>query len=255
MLIPGLCSVTFRSLSPLEICKLAAQAKLSSIEWGGDVHVTTEAAARDTARMSADYGLVPASYGSYFRAGVNRIDEFEHVLNCALELGAGNVRVWAGMKGSADITGMERKRIVNELRECGELAMAAGITLSMEFHANTLLDTNESVGRLVSELGECNVHMYWQPRWDWTPEQRLDGLMIAMQRLTNLHVFTWSHEGGAVTRHPLADGREFLTEAMQLATQDGKDHNVFMEFVKDADERAFIEDAAALHEMLADINN
>ena len=61
MLIPGLCSVTFRHLSPLEICKLSRQADIQSIEWGGDVHVTTEETAREVARMSADYGLAPAS--------------------------------------------------------------------------------------------------------------------------------------------------------------------------------------------------
>ena len=105
MLIPGLCSVTFRSLQPLEICKLAAQAQLKSIEWGGDVHVTDEAKAREVARISADYGLAPASFGSYFRAGAGKLGEFEKALDCALALGAGNIRVWAGTKGSAQVTG------------------------------------------------------------------------------------------------------------------------------------------------------
>lgn len=253
MLIPGLCSVTFRSLSPLEICRLAQQAGLKSIEWGGDVHVTTEAAAREVAALSADHGLAPASYGSYFRAGANKLDDFARSLDVALALGAGNIRVWAGAKGSADVTGMERASIVRELRECGELALAAGITVSLEFHGNTLTDSTESAGKLVSELGACNVHMYWQPRWDWPADQRLGGLMIALQRLTHLHVFTWAHHGREVERLPLADGREFLTEALQLATQDGNDHHVFMEFVKDADERVFLEDARVLHEIIADV--
>lgn len=254
MLIPGLCSVTFRSLQPLEICKLAAQAQLKSIEWGGDVHVTDEAKAREVARISADYGLTPASFGSYFRAGAGKLGEFEKALDCALALGAGNIRVWAGTKGSAQVTGQERAQIIAELRECGELALAAGISVSLEFHGNTLTDCNESAGRLVTELGPCNVYMYWQPRWDWTAEQRLGGLMIAMQRLTHLHVFTWEHRGAEVIRHPLADGREFLSEALRLATQDGNDHHVFMEFVENADEQAFLRDARVLNEMLAEIN-
>ena len=152
------------------------------------------------------------------------------------------------------MTGQERAQIIAELRECGELALAAGIAVSLEFHGNTLTDCNESAGRLVTELGPCNVYMYWQPRWDWTAEQRLGGLMIAMQRLTHLRVFTWEHRGAEVIRHPLADGREFLSEALRLATQDGNDHHVFMEFVENADEQAFLRDARVLNEMLAEIN-
>ena len=131
MIIPGLCSVTFRPMKPLDICKLSQQAGLKSIEWGGDVHVTNEQEAREVAKMSADYGLDPASYGSYYRAGMGKQDEFVKTLDCALALGARNVRVWAGTKGSNEMTGMERAAVVRELRECGELAMAAGITLSL----------------------------------------------------------------------------------------------------------------------------
>lgn len=251
MLIPGLCSVTFRSLTPLEICRLAQQAGLKSIEWGGDVHVTTEEAAREVARMTIDHGLAPASYGSYYRAGGGKLDEFARALDCALALGAGNIRVWAGHKPSAAMTGMERAAMVRELRECGELALAAGITVSLEFHGNTLTDTNESAGRLITELGPCNVHMYWQPRWNEPADQRLGGLMIAMQRLTHIHAFTWAHHGGEVTRLPLKDGHDFWVEALRLATQDGADHHVFMEFVEDASEAAFLRDAAELHALIS----
>ena len=251
MIIPGLCSVTFRPLKPIEICKLASQAGLKSIEWGGDVHVTTTQAAHEVAKMTADYGMTPISYGSYFRAGMGKQSDFEKALDCALELGARNIRVWAGIKGSKETTGMERMAIIRELRECGELAMAAGITLSLEYHGNTLTDCNESVGRLVTELGPTNVHMYWQPRWNETPEERLGGLMMAMQRLTHIHVFTWHHEGNEVTRLPLAAGKDFLIEALRLAMQDGYDHHAFMEFVEDGSEEAFLHDAKSLHEIIA----
>jgi 3-dehydroshikimate dehydratase len=38
-LIPGLVSVTLRSLPPQEIIALAVKAGMKAIEWGGDVHV------------------------------------------------------------------------------------------------------------------------------------------------------------------------------------------------------------------------
>ena len=43
MLIPGLVSVTFRKLSRTEIAGLMVNAGLSAIEWGGDVHVPSDA--------------------------------------------------------------------------------------------------------------------------------------------------------------------------------------------------------------------
>src|SRR5690625_7433277 len=39
MLRPGICSVTYRDLPPAEIVRLAAEAGLARIEWGGRVHV------------------------------------------------------------------------------------------------------------------------------------------------------------------------------------------------------------------------
>ena len=39
MLIPGLVSVTFRSLSQNEIANLMCRSELKAIEWGGDVHI------------------------------------------------------------------------------------------------------------------------------------------------------------------------------------------------------------------------
>ena len=76
-MIPGLVSVTFRCLSPAEICALCERAGLKAVEWGGDVHVPPEGKnAAEVRRMSADYGLDICSYGSYFRVG-NAIDEFK----------------------------------------------------------------------------------------------------------------------------------------------------------------------------------
>lgn len=39
MFLHGLCSVSFRALSPEQIVQLAQSAGLSCIEWGADVHV------------------------------------------------------------------------------------------------------------------------------------------------------------------------------------------------------------------------
>ena len=247
MLIPGLCSVTFRHLQPEAIIQLVKQAGITAIEWGGDVHVPDAAAAREVRAMCEQNGVQPVSYGSYYKAGAGDLDGFSRTVETAVALGASNIRVWAGQLASSLIRMDMRRQIVAELLECGEVAASAGMTLSLEFHPNTLTDTNESAGRLLTELGSGNVYMYWQPRWDLSEDERLAGLMIALQRLTNIHIFAWQADG---TRLPLQQGGDFLIPALRLATQDGYDHYVFMEFVQNADERAFLRDAASLRQMI-----
>ncbi|MGW2900916.1 hypothetical protein ACWDAO_41745, partial [Streptomyces sp. NPDC001212] len=70
-LIPGLVSVTFRTLSAEAVISLAAEAGLGAVEWGGDVHVPAGAfaTAERVRERSADAGLEIAAYGSYHRAG------------------------------------------------------------------------------------------------------------------------------------------------------------------------------------------
>ena len=102
----GLVSVTFRKLSPAEIVKLVAEAKLDGIEWGGDVHVPhgNLATAREVLRLTRDAGLAVAAYGSYYRAVESEEADlpFIKVLETAKELSTPTVRVCAGGKGPAD---------------------------------------------------------------------------------------------------------------------------------------------------------
>ena len=70
MLQPGLCSVTFRSLTPQAVIDLAAANGIKAIEWGGDVHVPPGDLenARQVAARTAETGLSVSSYGSYISA-------------------------------------------------------------------------------------------------------------------------------------------------------------------------------------------
>ncbi len=95
--VPGLCSVTVRQLGVEEVARLAAEAGLRAIEWGGDVHVPPgDAGAATRARMATDVaGLVSASYGSYLLAdGDSSAAAITRVLDTAVELGAPHVRIW-----------------------------------------------------------------------------------------------------------------------------------------------------------------
>ena len=82
MIVPGLVSVTFRQKSIREICEICCGARLSAVEWGGDIHVPPQnaAAAREARELSREFGLEICSYGSYWRAGDGR-DAFCEIWN------------------------------------------------------------------------------------------------------------------------------------------------------------------------------
>ena len=82
----GLVSVTFRQKSVEEIAALTAEAGLSGVEWGGDVHVPPgdREAARRAARLTRQAGLEVLSYGSYYRCQPG--EDFTPVLESALAL-------------------------------------------------------------------------------------------------------------------------------------------------------------------------
>lgn len=97
---PGLCSVTFRSLSPQAVIELAAANGIRSIEWGADIHVPPGDLenARDVAARTAQAGLSVSSYGSYIFAPDFAPEDVTAVLETAKALGTGHIRIWPGSR-------------------------------------------------------------------------------------------------------------------------------------------------------------
>src|SRR5829696_85103 len=99
---PGMCSVAFRGLPAEDVVRLAAAAHLAGIEWGADVHVRPGelATAERVGAWCSEAGVEAASYGSYLCARRDGDGDAERVLETAHALGATNLRVWAGDRGS-----------------------------------------------------------------------------------------------------------------------------------------------------------
>jgi sugar phosphate isomerase/epimerase len=252
MLIPGLVSITFRPLKPEEIIPLVVKAELQSIEWGGDVHVPPGdvARAREVGRLTREAGLMVAAYGSYYRLGVTGPDvvPFERVLASAVGLGAPTIRVWAGNKGSADCTAEERHAIVEDALRVAEIAARSGITVSLEYHGNTLTDTRESVQSLLKELAHPNLEFLWQPTNGASFEDCATRLVEVLPRLRNVHVFHWWPT--YLERHPLAEGEARWRTYIELVRESGRAVDFLLEFVdKDLPEQ-FLADAATLRRFL-----
>lgn len=246
---PGLCSVTFRSLSAERVVELAAEARLEVIEWGADTHVLAgdvEQAAR-VAELMTDAGLVSCSYGSYFRAGTD--DSITPVLDTAEALGVDRVRVWAGSIGSDEAAPQDWASTIARLQDAVDEANTRGISLALEFHSGTLADTAPTTLRVLTEVARPTLSTYWQPTVGAAVETVLDEYRAIADHVTAAHVFSWwpEHE-----RLPLrardALWTRFFGEAQSAPTPP---RDALLEFVPGDDPAMLRGEAATLRSYLS----
>jgi len=249
MLIPGLVSITFRPLDPQEVIRLVKQAGLQCIEWGGDVHVPhgNTARAREVGQWTREAGLMVSAYGSYYRVGETTLP-FEQVLASAVALGAPTIRVWVGTKGSADCSSAEREGIIADALRVAGLAARSGITISLEYHANTLTDTRSSVQTLLTELAHPNIEFLWQPSNGEPFDACAERLLEILPRVRNFHVFHWWPT--AAERRPLIEGADRWQSYIEIARETGRDIDCLLEFVAGDLPEQFLADAAVLRRLL-----
>jgi sugar phosphate isomerase/epimerase len=245
----GLLTISFRQLEPQTIVDLVKEAQLDCIEWGGDLHVPHGdiAAAEAAAAMTVEAGLEVAAYGSYYRVGVSEGDglAFQSVLDSAIALGAPVIRVWAGIKGSAEADQEDRDKTVEDSLRIADLAAAHDITLVYEWHSRSLTDTLESGLRLIQAVDHSHVKTLWQPDPDHTVEENLAELTAVSDYLVNLHVYHWVGE----ERRPLEEGKEDWKQYFEVAAAAPGEHSAMLEFVRDDSPEAFLEDAETLRRL------
>ncbi|GMW03634.1 MAG: sugar phosphate isomerase [Candidatus Hydrogenedentota bacterium] len=254
MLEVGVVSVTFRNFGPRDVIKHALAGRVSHIEWSADRHVPTGGldAAREVGAMTRDAGLSIAGYGAYYKAGLPPMDAqpFEPVLETAMALGATNIRIWAGDKGSSGARESYWNAVVQDTLRIADLAQSAGLTISFEFQSNTLNDTGTSSERLMQAIKHPAVFTYWQPDSRLLPDERLEGLNQIRPWLKNIHVFHWS-DG---RRQAFADGEKEWLTYLTSAAHCNSTRVCLIEFVKDDLLTNFVADANILRSIVTQAN-
>ncbi|MGH3646042.1 MAG: sugar phosphate isomerase/epimerase family protein [Micromonosporaceae bacterium] len=248
---PGLCSVTYRGVAAGEVLRVAAEAGLRTIEWGGDVHAPPSDPVRleQVRQATLAHGLTVASYGSYFRAGPHGSAEFRPVLAAAVALGAPRIRIWAGNLGTDQVDDTGARAVVARTRDAAALAAEHGVELGYEFHRNTLTDSVDATLRLLDAVDAPNVTTYWQPPVGVPAEDAVAGLARLRGRVCALHVFSWWPD---THRLPLADRADLWRAAFAEAAGNRPELDALLEFVPDDDPELLASESATLAALLGD---
>ena len=176
--------------------------------------------------------------GSYYQVG--SFGRFDHILNTAVTLGTKNIRVWAGDTTSVEAGTEIWTNVITDSQRIADMASSYRITISYEYHNNTLADSVEAVLQLLSRVGRDNVYSYWQPPTNSDVEDNLTSIqrLVKLRKLKNLHVFTWK---GSVRMALDANiWIRYVNEAIPCNPA------LLLEFVKENKVQQLLDDAKAL---------
>jgi len=248
MIIPGMVSATFKDRGIDDVLAVMGRADLHAIEWSENHHIKAEDIdmARETAAKTADKGIDIVGYGSYYRLGEGM--EIRTSLDTASAMGCTQMRIWAGAKASAEVSEELRSDLVQELCQAAEIAGSYGIILNLEWHKNTLTDTNESGLELLRQVDDPWVRTLWQPTQALSFDERSRGLEMISPYLSYLHVYYWDETG----RRPFSEGLEHWRRYFSVLDP-ATVYPALLEFVKDNTEEQFLMDVKALKELIEEI--
>ena len=251
MIIPGLISATFKEESPAFVLAALQKADLHAVEWSEKWHIPAgdSALARDLRDRTLAQGADIAAYGSYYRLGENSdpAKDFLPSLQNAAALGAPLIRIWGGGTPSAELDADTRKALAAEAKTISDMAADSGIKIALEWHKNTVTDTNESAMAFLEEATTDNLYCLWQPTVALNIDERCAGLdmLEAHGRLLNLHVYYWL-EG---KRRPFEEGLDEWRRYLQHVNRSEKRYGL-LEFVLNNTEEQFLADAAQWKRLL-----
>ncbi len=224
----GLVSISFRDKSPEEIVQYMKKAGLTHIEWGSDVHAPNGDKKRleEIALLQKKEGIFCSSYGTYFRLGVNDINELQAYISAAKILGTDILRLWCGNKGFSEYSEKEEEFLFEQCRKAAEIAEKNEVTMCLECHNNTFTDCKEGAIKLMKSINSPYFRMYWQPNQHKSIDENKRYIRLLSSFTRHIHVFNWE----ADSRYPLADSISLWKEYLSYLN---KDTTLLLEFMPD----------------------
>ena len=183
----GLCSVTFRKMSPEKIIDIAKKAGISFIEWGADVHVKTTEDAKKVKDLCDKNSISISSYGSYFNSAFFDEEKWVQVCEITKEMGADSIRIWLGKKNSEDTDEEYYNLLLSNTKVMCEIAARYGLFVCPECHDNTFNNNTDAILRFISDLRRDNFRTYFQSRYRRSAYD-LDRIERTFPYIKNVHI-------------------------------------------------------------------
>ena len=242
----GVTSLTFKQNTPEEIVEIVKGSSAVGIEWGeNENHAPLGDLPRadEIKELTLSNGLEVFSFGSYYKLG-EPIEKFERTLQTALSLDSPVIRIWAGGKSPNILLESDFDDYVSQAKIIGDIAKENNISVCFEYHNNTLTENANSAKRLMDAVNHPNVGLYWQPNFDYDFAENLAGLKSIVGHVTkNIHINNHSADAGYKS---LSEIKDDLNGYFKVISQQNRDFNIIVEFVKGGAVQNFCDDLKVL---------
>ena len=189
----GFTTTSFRQIRDREkIVNIARDCGADILEWGGDIHVKNVADAMHAKRLCDAANIGISSYGSYYRIGSGKSDDWKNICGIAAAMGCGSVRVWLGTEDSQKTDETGYGRLVSDAQRCCETAALCGLKVCCECHDNTYNNNTDAFLKIREDVGTDNFRTYFQSRYR-KKAYDLDRIERTLPFIESVHV-SWSEQ-------------------------------------------------------------
>ena len=135
---------------------------------GNAAHLPHDASAQQVAKIKKRVtaaGLEVSSIASFTgyygsisdQDCADELDKFKRYVDMAVELGAANVRHWIGKGSSRQVTAAQWDKAIGWLQKAADYAAGNQVTVALELHHQTFLDTTDAAIRVHELAGRRNI--------------------------------------------------------------------------------------------------
>ncbi len=222
----GFTTTSFRQIKSLEkIVDIAVLAGADCIEWGGDVHVKNVADAKKAKELCKKHGIGISSYGSYYRAGSKKQNEWRKICEIASTLGADSVRVWLGTKDSEKTDEKAYMAITEDVKFMCSVAAEYSLLVCPECHDNTYNNNTDAYLKINSDVSCKNFRTYFQSRYKKL-NYDLDRIRRTMPYIENIHISFSELTREQFPKH----NPDYMDELLKVIIQSGFDGTFLIEY-------------------------
>lgn len=222
----GFTTTSFRQIrDKTKIVEIACRCGADILEWGGDVHVKSLFDARHVKLLCDGAGIGISSYGSYYRVGSGKRDDWQKICDIAAAMGCHGVRVWLGVKDSQKTDEATYLALVEDGQSICDTAAEYGLKVCCECHDNTYNNDTDAFLKIREEIGRENFRTYFQSRYR-RKEYDMDRIERTLPFIESVHI---SYSEQRREQFPHCDGA-YLDALLDRLLKCGFDGNLLVEY-------------------------